>query len=104
MSKFMTFTIAAVVGVLSVHAHAGQEPVTRAQVKAELAALQAAGYHSSGEDPSYPVKLQAALARSGGADMTPTKASGYGAMPAAMSESGRRNDAMKRDVPVYRGR
>lgn len=39
-------------------------PITRAQVNAELAALQAVGYdHARGEDTHYPADIQAALAR-----------------------------------------
>lgn len=40
------------------------EPVTRAQVKAELKQLEAAGYRpSAGTDPYYPADVQAAQAR-----------------------------------------
>ncbi|PTB18666.1 hypothetical protein C9I57_21915 [Trinickia symbiotica] len=40
------------------------QPVTRAQVKAELQQLEAAGYRpSAGTDPYYPADLQAAQAR-----------------------------------------
>jgi hypothetical protein len=40
------------------------QPATRAQVKAELRQIEAAGYRpNSGEDPHYPADLQAAEAR-----------------------------------------
>ena len=40
------------------------QPVTRAQVKAELKQLEAAGYRpNAGTDPYYPADLQAAEAR-----------------------------------------
>ncbi|KVQ00498.1 hypothetical protein WJ95_28435 [Burkholderia ubonensis] len=62
MTKHIVSTFAVVLGMLSVPALAADMgAVTRAQVKAELAALQAVGYQMSGEDPSYPAKLQAAL-------------------------------------------
>jgi Domain of unknown function (DUF4148) len=39
------------------------QPVTRAQVKAELKQLEAAGYRPGAMDPYYPADLQAAQAR-----------------------------------------
>jgi hypothetical protein len=39
------------------------QPVTRAQVRAELAQLNQAGYHAGGHDPYYPSDIQAAEAR-----------------------------------------
>ncbi|MGT0249283.1 DUF4148 domain-containing protein [Burkholderia pyrrocinia] len=104
MSKLIASAVAAVIGMLSVPAQANQAMVTRAQVKAELAALQATGYRVSGEEPGYPVKLQAALSKIDGTGMAAKDRSGYGPMPATMSESAHRNDPFRRDLPVYRGR
>lgn len=39
------------------------QPLTRAQVQAELAELQAVGYSAGGEDATYPQALQLALAK-----------------------------------------
>ncbi|KVQ91537.1 hypothetical protein WK09_11720 [Burkholderia ubonensis] len=62
MNKHIVPTFVVALGMLSVPALASDMgAVTRAQVKAELAALQAVGYQMSGKDPSYPAKLQAAL-------------------------------------------
>lgn len=47
---------------VAVFAQASQ-PVTRAQVRAELVELEQAGYHPGGEDPYYPADIQAAEAR-----------------------------------------
>lgn len=39
------------------------QPVTRAQVRAELAQLKKAGYNPASDRTDYPVHIQAALAR-----------------------------------------
>jgi cytochrome c556 len=53
---------AALAAPVAVFAQASQ-PVTRAQVKAELAQLEKAGYHPGGEDPYYPADIEAAEAK-----------------------------------------
>jgi hypothetical protein len=67
---------------------ASAQEVTRAQVRADLVQLEAAGYSpSSGEDPNYPASVQAAEAKVsaqengsqtavGGTPMTGSSASG----------------------------
>lgn len=60
---------------------------TRSQVQAELRQLEQAGYRPSGEDPNYPVNVQAAEARvsaEGGA-------TGYGGVTPGSSMSGSRS-------------
>lgn len=60
---------AALVGVTTLFAGnasaqtAQQAPVTRAQVKAELVQLEAAGYQPGGDDVYYPADIQAAEQR-----------------------------------------
>ena len=64
-------------------------PVTRAQVKAELARLEQAGYDPTGSGTDYPVGMRAAeaqLARHG----TDHSAPGYGGQREGTSESGTR--------------
>jgi Domain of unknown function (DUF4148) len=39
------------------------EPLTRAEVQADLAHVEQAGYHPAGSDPSYPADIQAAEQR-----------------------------------------
>ncbi|MFD1557521.1 DUF4148 domain-containing protein [Paraburkholderia silviterrae] len=39
------------------------QPITRAQVRAELVQIEKAGYRPSGEDPYYPADIQAAEAK-----------------------------------------
>ncbi|MEX3982522.1 DUF4148 domain-containing protein [Paraburkholderia sp. EG287A] len=54
---------AALAAPVAVFAQASQ-PLTRAQVRAELIQLEKAGYNpATGEDPSYPVDIQAAEAK-----------------------------------------
>ncbi|KVN45150.1 DUF4148 domain-containing protein [Burkholderia ubonensis] len=96
MNKLIAPTIAIIAGLLSVPASAAEQgTVTREQIKAELAALQAAGYHASGEDPSYPVKLQAALMKIRESKTASMDESGYGIESMTMSESGHRSDPVK---------
>nr|WP_175232064.1 DUF4148 domain-containing protein [Paraburkholderia humisilvae] len=62
-------------------------PVTRAQVKAELAQLRAAGYQGDTET-SYPVQIQAAEARVATHDAQTAAASSYGPGTAGTSAAG----------------
>jgi hypothetical protein len=65
-------------------------PVTRAEVRAELARLEAAGYSpGAGDDAHYPDQLQAAEARVAAAN-TPDS-SAYGAASQGTSASGVRD-------------
>jgi hypothetical protein len=62
-------------------------PVTRAQVRAELAQLAKAGYHAGdGDSTRYPADIQAAQARVAAQNST---ASGYGSSTSGSSDSGR---------------
>jgi hypothetical protein len=63
-------------------------PVTREQVRAELVALEQAGYHvGDGDQASYPEAIQAAEARIAANQNAGT--SGFGGSAAGGSESGR---------------
>lgn len=59
------------------------QPLTRAQVRAELVQLEKAGYHPGVSSPYYPEDIQAAKARVQGADT-----SGYGAQAAPVAHVG----------------
>ncbi|MEI7297373.1 DUF4148 domain-containing protein [Paraburkholderia tropica] len=64
--KIRLFAALIVASAIAAPAFAGADApaLTRAQVRAELVQLQAAGYgHSRGEDANYPVEIQAAEAR-----------------------------------------
>ena len=63
-SRFLAALIIAGVVASPVFAATDAPALPRAQVRAELAQLRAAGYDQSrGEDPSYPAEIQAAEAR-----------------------------------------
>ncbi|MFM0737965.1 DUF4148 domain-containing protein [Paraburkholderia xenovorans] len=65
------------------------QPVTRAQVRAELIQLEQAGYHPGGQDPNYPADIQAAQARVDAQNGTAQAAqSGYGGVVSGASQSG----------------
>ncbi|SAL88936.1 membrane protein [Caballeronia arvi] len=72
------------------------ESVSRAQVRAELAQVEKAGYSPAAEDASYPAKLQAAEARVSDMRLAQAQAEGYGSSTGAASQSGR---VSKRVVP-----
>jgi hypothetical protein len=66
------------------------QPVTRAQVRAELVQLEKAGYNPVGNQIDYPANLQAAQARVDAQNGTAQAAnSGYGAPIAGSSQAGR---------------
>ena len=66
------------------------QPVTRAQVRAELVQLEKAGYNPAGDNITYPANLQAAQARVDAQNGTAQAAnSGYGAPMAGTSQAGR---------------
>ncbi|VWD02447.1 membrane protein [Burkholderia lata] len=101
MNKLALYVLATVAATASVSAWAAQEStVTRAEVKAELAAVRAAGYRQTGEDPYYPARLSEALMKIGSTGPSTADTSGYGTMSTAMSESG----SIARELPIYRGR
>ncbi|WP_176047996.1 DUF4148 domain-containing protein [Burkholderia sp. BCC1644] len=85
---------------------AGESTVTRAQVRAELAALQQAGYlPNRPNDPNYPDNIQAALSRihDGGAVAADTQAAGYGSDASSATQSGSRNVVRMAERSIYFG-
>ncbi len=81
---------AALAAPVASFAQSSQQPVTRAQVRAELVQLEKAGYNPIGDHFDYPANIQAAQARvdaqNGGAQAVN---SGYGAPIAGSSQAGR---------------
>jgi hypothetical protein len=64
------------------------QPLTRAQVRAELVQIEQAGYRpTAGTDPDYPADIQAAEARVA-AENAAASNSGYGASTSGTSQSG----------------
>ncbi|WGY66938.1 DUF4148 domain-containing protein [Burkholderia cepacia] len=85
---------------------AGESTVTRAQVRAELAALQQAGYlPNRPNDPNYPDNIQAALSRihDSGAVAADTQAAGYGSDAGSATQSGSRNVVRTAERSIYFG-
>nr|WP_074267583.1 DUF4148 domain-containing protein [Paraburkholderia phenazinium] len=79
----------AVVLPILASAQENSTPVTREQVRAELVALEKAGYHPGKPSPYYPADIQAAEARvraSNAAGGNPQTS--YGGVTSANSESG----------------
>ncbi|NPT36142.1 DUF4148 domain-containing protein [Paraburkholderia xenovorans] len=66
------------------------QPVTRAQVRAELIQLEKAGYQPGRDDPYYPADIQAAEARVAAQNGTAQAAeSGFGGVVSGASQAGR---------------
>ncbi|MEN2473186.1 MULTISPECIES: DUF4148 domain-containing protein [unclassified Burkholderia] len=71
-------------------AQSNQQPLTRAQVRAELVQLEKAGYNPN-DWMNYPENIQAAQAKIAAAQTgAQADATGYGANAAATSQSGQR--------------
>lgn len=60
---FAAAALAALVAVPALSFAQSQQPLTRAEVKAELVQLQKAGYQPAADNTQYPANVQAALAR-----------------------------------------
>ncbi|HTI18147.1 MAG TPA: DUF4148 domain-containing protein [Trinickia sp.] len=75
------------------------EPVTRAQVRADLVQLEQVGYHASGGHTTYPVEIQAAEAKVAAQNGA---ASGYGGVVAGSSEAERPAAVSMADSNTYR--
>ncbi|WP_431822610.1 DUF4148 domain-containing protein [Burkholderia sp. F1] len=87
-------------------AQSNQQPLTRAQVRAELVELEKAGYNPN-DWINYPENIQAAQAKIAAARNSGAQAdtTGYGANAAAASQAGQRVVVpVSGDTsPVYRG-
>jgi hypothetical protein len=63
MKLVQSLIVAAVVVVPAISFAQASQPLTRAQVRAELAQLEKAGYNPEGDNTTYPRNLQAAEAK-----------------------------------------
>ncbi|KWF09105.1 DUF4148 domain-containing protein [Burkholderia pseudomultivorans] len=105
-TRLIAALLVSVTASVAAPAFAGESPVTRAQLRAELAALQQAGYQPNrANDPYYPDNLQAALNRIHGnaAVANDTQASGYGSEGAGATQSGRRGTMQTAERSIYFG-
>src|SRR5579864_4115528 len=88
-SLIQAVVIAAVLAAPVASFAQSNQPVTRAQVRAELVQLEKAGYQPGRSDPYYPADIQAAQARIAAQNGTAQPAgSSYGGVAAGSSQSG----------------
>lgn len=98
--------LVAVSAAVAAPTYAGESTVTRAQVHAELAALQTAGYlPNRPNDPNYPDNLQAALRRvhDNDAVAVESQASGYGGDAVGATQAGNRSVIRMAERSIYFG-
>ncbi|MGF6602658.1 hypothetical protein P3T23_007410 [Paraburkholderia sp. GAS448] len=69
-------------------AQSNNEPVTRAEVRADLVRVEQAGYNPSGHDPHYPAAIQAAEAKIAADQPSPATTSVGGVALTGTSQSG----------------
>jgi hypothetical protein len=98
--KLASIIVAAALAIPAVSSFAqSNQPLTRAEVKAELVQLERAGYNPSMDRTTYPVEIQAAEAK-----VTAQNGQGYGGAADGSSASGSYRPAHtgNNDVtPVY---
>jgi hypothetical protein len=102
-SLIKAVAIAAVLAIPAVSFAQSNQPVTRAEVRAQLIQLEKAGYNPAEADPNnYPADLQAAEARVAASNAT-AQNSGYGPSTSGTSQSGQRASAVLNSVsqPVF---
>ncbi|WP_144139943.1 DUF4148 domain-containing protein [Paraburkholderia sp. BCC1884] len=88
-SLIQAVVIATVLAAPVVSFAQSNQPVTRAQVRAELVQLEKAGYTPGHADPYYPADIQAAQARVDAQNGTTQAAeSGFGGVANGASQSG----------------
>ncbi|WP_322036231.1 DUF4148 domain-containing protein [Burkholderia cepacia] len=90
-SLIKAVALAALVAAPVVSFAQSQQPLTRAQVRAELVQLEKAGYNPN-DWINYPENIQAAQAKIAAAQNTDAQAdaTGYGSNPVGTSQSGQR--------------
>ncbi|MCA7975799.1 DUF4148 domain-containing protein [Burkholderia cepacia] len=90
-SLIKAVAMAALVAAPVVSFAQSQQPLTRAQVRAELVQLEKAGYNPN-DWINYPENIQAAQAKIAAAQNTGAQAdaTGYGSNPVGTSQSGQR--------------
>lgn len=96
MKPVQSFVVAALVAVPAFSFAQTAQPLTRAQVKAELVQLQQAGYNAAADNTQYPANLQAALTRESAdsnANKSAAVSSGYGGVAQGASASGQHESA-----------
>lgn len=91
-------------------AQSNQQPLTRAEVKADLVKVEQAGFNPAARSPYYPADIQAAEAKVNGQSGAQVQAvadtSGYGGSTGGATQSGASARPMNVDGmhPLYFGR
>ena len=65
MKLVQSIVVAALLAVPALSFAQSNQPLTRAQVRAELVQLQQAGYNPASDNTQYPVNIEAALSHRG---------------------------------------
>ncbi|WP_109484102.1 DUF4148 domain-containing protein [Paraburkholderia sp. C35] len=99
MKLVQSLFVAALIAAPAVSFAQSNQPLTRAQVRAELVELQQAGYNPASDNTQYPKNIEAALSR-----IEAEKGASYGGVAAGQSNAGARRDtaqtpAPQRDIP-----
>ncbi|CAD6554754.1 DUF4148 domain-containing protein [Paraburkholderia sabiae] len=102
-SLLKAVALAAVLAVPAVSFAQSNQPVTRAEVRAQLVQLEKAGYNpATAVDSTYPADIQAAEARvsaqNGAVAQAPVADTGYGASTNGSSQSGAKTLNPAQDV------
>jgi hypothetical protein len=109
-SLVYAFVAAAVLAApVASFAQSNQQPVTRAEVKADLVKVEQAGFNPASHSPYYPADIQAAEARvnpQSGSVQAVANTSGYGGNAGGATQSGAIARPMNVDGvhPLYFGR
>jgi len=93
MKLVRSLAIAALVAVPVLSFAQSSQPVTRAEVKAELVQLQKAGYRESSDYTQYPAHLQTTLARISAESGATASASAFGGVALGTTAAGSRTTA-----------
>ena len=89
MKALQLLALAALAAAPALSFAQSNEPVTRAQVRAELVQLQKAGYNPAADETQYPRNIQAAQARVEASQVAQQAASSsYGGVAGASNASG----------------
>ncbi|MBY4865502.1 DUF4148 domain-containing protein [Burkholderia sp. Bp9017] len=105
-TRLIAALLVAVSAAVAAPALANESGVTRAQVRAELVQLEAAGdAPGRANDPNYPDNLRAALKRIRDTDATVTdpQASGYGRNADSATQSGSHGTIRTAERSIYFG-
>jgi hypothetical protein len=97
IQSLMVAAVAAIAAVPAVSFAQSSQPLSRAQVKAELVQLQKAGYNPALDYAQYPANIQAAEARVSA--QNGDAASAYGPAATGTSSSGSRATTAQDSVP-----